>query len=684
MPNRRFWAFSVVLLAAVTAVYSNHFQNEFHFDDFHTVTQNPYIRSLKNLPLIFKSSEAFSVLPANRSYRPLVTATLAFDFWLGRGAKPFFFHLTTFIWYLTQLLAVLALFRRLLRLASDEPWTDYAALFAVAVYGLHPAMAETVNYVIQRGDLYSTLGVAAALAIYVLSPRHRASGVYLIPLALGLLCKPPAAIFPAILFAYVLLFEEWKNPRRLRVALSHCAPSLIVVAALMILTSKMTPATYNPGIVSPHDYIAAQPYVALHYFLMFFAPIALTADSDMTPQTSFFTAEGSAGILFLAALAWGIYASAKKRQTRPIAFGLAWFLLALIPTSVYRLSEVENDHRMFFPFVGLALAVTWVAALTLCNLAPRANPRVLATAAALILAACAFGAHQRNEAWRTEESLWRDVANKSPRNGRGLMNYGLTLMSKGKYPEALDYFQRALQFTPNYATLEINLGIVLGELHRDGDAEAHFHRAIQLAPDDAQTHFFYGRYLKTHGQISQAVSQFLTAIARNRDYLDPRDLLIETYTEQNAWAMAVSLAQDTLNIAPDDVLARSVLQRAATSPALLRNAASPAIPPEDPVSAAEKAAHAAPTADNYLNLSLAYHQAHRYEDCIRAAEEALKLRPGYAEAYNNLAAAYEDLHQWDKAIRAANEALRLKPDFQLARNNLNYSLSQKQAERARQ
>jgi hypothetical protein len=33
-------------------------------------------------------------------------------------------------------------------------------------------MAETVNYVIQRGDLYCTLGCVAALLIYARYPSH--------------------------------------------------------------------------------------------------------------------------------------------------------------------------------------------------------------------------------------------------------------------------------------------------------------------------------------------------------------------------------------------------------------------------------------------------------------------------------------------------------------------------------
>ncbi len=653
----------LLLFAAVLLAYSNHFENGFHFDDFHTVNNNPYIRSLHNAKLFFTDPTTFSVLPANRTYRPLVTLSLAFDYWLGGGLKPLYFHLDTFLWFLAQLALMFFLFRRILHWADARAGqaADIAALFAVALYGLHPAMAETVNYIIQRGDLYSTMLMIASLALYVLHPGSRRFGLYLIPLAIALITKQPAAIFPALLFAYVLLFEQ---PGRPRAAFIACLPSLGVVAAMLWLQTRMMPATFLPGIISTHDYIVTQPWVALHYFLMFFAPVALTADTDQTAFTTIFRPEGIAGLFFLAALVWAIWRTARNSEWRPVSFGLAWFLLSLIPTSVYRLSELENDHRMFLPFVGLALA-SGCAGLLLLKRRPSFRMR-LAAAALLALTACAWGTHQRNRVWRDEESLWRDVANKSPRNGRGLMNYGLTLMAKGHNAEALNYFERAQEFTPNYHILEINLAIVHGELHQDAEAEQHFRRAIQLAPNDEQPAYFYGRWLMTRGRIAEAIGQFQTSIVHNRDYLDPRYALMQIYTEMGMQPVAKSLAADTLQMAPGDALAMRYFRGQGSSQPL-----------PDPIAAAETAVKQAPTAENYLNLSLAYHHAKRFRECIHAAEEALRLRPDFAEAYNNIAAAHEDLGEWDAAIAAAQAAVRIKPDFQLAKNNLAYSESQK-------
>jgi len=90
---------------------------------------------------------------------------------------------------------------------------------------------------------------------------------------------------------------------------------------------------------------------------------ALTVSSDLHVSSSVADPEVLVGFLFLALLLFAIYWTARRPVARPISFGLSWFVLALAPTSLYPLSELENDHRMFFPFVGLVLAVVWAGSL---------------------------------------------------------------------------------------------------------------------------------------------------------------------------------------------------------------------------------------------------------------------------------------------------------------------------------
>ena len=48
------------LLLAVLAAYANHFQNEFHFDDFHTINGNVFLQDLRNVPRFFTDATTSS------------------------------------------------------------------------------------------------------------------------------------------------------------------------------------------------------------------------------------------------------------------------------------------------------------------------------------------------------------------------------------------------------------------------------------------------------------------------------------------------------------------------------------------------------------------------------------------------------------------------------------------------
>jgi tetratricopeptide (TPR) repeat protein len=424
----------------------------------------------------------------------------------------------------------------------------------------------------------------------------------------------------------VLYFERIPG-RNVGRAMLLTLPSLLTGVAAMALQSAMTPKSFTPATISRAAYLLTQPYVLLRYFCTFFLPIHLNVDTDLQPFHTL-TPAALAGLLFLGVLIAAIVLTARREPLRPISFGLLWFLVANIPTSVYTLSEVENDHRMVLPFVGLTLAATWSLTLLMQRLtAPRARTAILA-AGILLLAANVYGTVRRNIVWRSDASLWLDDTLKSPHNGRGLMNYGLTQMALGDYPRALDYFTRALRYTPNYPTLEINLGIVYGALHNSVLAAQHFQRAILLAPADDQPHFYYGRWLAETGDLNAAIPQLREAVRLNPARLPPHELLAQAEAQLHA---------------------QTPRQQA----------------------------------DNLINLSLARYQQQDFPGTIAAARQALQLDPQSALAWNNIAAAEASLTHWDAAIAAADRALQLQPNFQLATNNRAWAVSEKQKSTSR-
>ncbi len=650
MRDRAFLLGTVLVLAAILAVYSSHFENAFHFDDFHTITDNPYVKDVHNIPLLLSDSRTFSVRPEHASYRPLLAVSLAIDYWIGKG-RPLWFQISTFLWFVVQLALMYFLFIAIMDAADPDPSNRWFALFAVALYALHPVSAETVNYIVQRSEIFTSIGVIAGLVLYIRFPARRRFGLYLIPPILGILCKPPGVIFAAILFIYILLFEEIGNPAR---AARRALPALAACSAAGLLVWLMTARTFSPGGGNPISYWLTQTYITWHYFRSFLWPSDLSADSDFSLFNGWSDPHVIFGILFIAALCVLARVAARNLRTRPIAFGISWFLLALLPVALLPLAEVENDHRMYFPFVGLTLAAVWAASVFVSR-----EWRPMALTAGIVLILCGQGTWQRNQIWRTEESLWRDVAQKSPLNGRGLMNYGLTQMAKGDYDAALGSFRRALPLTPNYSLLHINIGIAEAGLHNDSEARQEFNRAIALAPDDSESYYYFARFLSERNDINGAIGLLTSGIQKNPSSMRCRTLLLHLYAQRGSTDRLEALLADSLKIAPNDP---DLLALQNTLPS--------------PQSGSVPAALTPRTAEDFVDLSLNLYRSGRFEESVNAARQALTLRPEYPEAYNNIAAGYNALGRFDEGIQAAREAVRLKPDFQLARNNLAWAISE--------
>ena len=614
----------VLLLVALAAAYANHFHNSFHFDDAHTIVNNASIRELRNIPLFFTDATTFSSLPSNQSYRPLVSTLLAIDVRLG-GLQPFWFHVSIFALFVALTLLVAFVIYRLLDCRGPSSTNRWIALAAAAWYGLHPANADTVNYIIASSEVISTLGVIASFAVYLAFPRVRRSCLYTVPAVIAILAKPTAAIFAVLFAIYRLLFQAETITGRTtgRRALAYFAgigPSFLICGAMLLLVQHMTPHTWVAGAANARNYLITQPYVIFQYLKTFFWPTGLSADYDLNPFATTDDSRFWAGLAFVILFTVCAVVAAVFKRTRVIGFGLLWFLIALLPTSLLPLAEVMNDHRIFLPYVGLVIAAAGAVSLLINRRVAYSRPVEIAALCALALFLCANGyaTFQRNKVWKSEETLWHDVVLKSPRNGRGLMNYGNTLMAKGDFAGALDYFHRAQQFTPQYSFLLINLAIAEDATKQSAAAEEHFKDALRLAPASPDSYTYYARYLLSHSRAEEA-----------RFFL-----------------------RGALELSPTDLTARELI-------AQMDGQASTHSTGETP--------------ESYLALSLQYYHEARYAESIAACRAALVLRPNYAEAWNNIGAAYNKLGRYEEAAAACGEALRLKPDFELARNNLQYA-----------
>ncbi|MGA7991927.1 MAG: tetratricopeptide repeat protein [Thermoanaerobaculia bacterium] len=644
-------------LALFLAAYSNVFGNAFHFDDSHVVVNNLYIRSLSNAGRFFTDVRTVSALPQNQNYRPLVTLSLAVDYFLGHGLSTRVFHLDQLFLFALLGIALFFLYLRIMDRALPSPLNRFLALFAATLFCVHTANTETMNLMHARSEILSALGIVGGFLVYLGTPRLRRFQLHLLPMAAGALAKTPAVLLAPLLFVWEFLVPGPDEPparpfaERLRSAFRAAAPAFVAgIALFWFVEKRMVPPGLNYGGGDRLAYAQTQLWVWLHYLRLFVLPVGLSADTDLGLIPVWYDTRVLAGACAVAALAWVALRCSKIPRAWPVTFGLAWFAIGLLPTSsVIPLAEPLNEHRVFLPYIGLVLSAVWGARLLLAGRARYAKAIVAVCLAAL--ASLALGTHIRNRAWMTDEGLWADVTAKSPGNGRAWMNYGTALMARGNYARARECYERAALRTPDYWTLEINRGILENAMGNAAAAEPHFKRAVELGPGQPDAHYFYATWLVHAGRGPEAREHLETALRLSPGAAPARSLLMDLLAALGDSPGAAALARESLEAEPSNTRAKAYL--AGGFPAEFGAQAT----------SRRQAGITLGQQGDYIASALAY-------------RAALVLEPADADALNNLGWTMGKLGFFPQGVPLLEKAIASRPDYTLARNNLAWVRSQ--------
>lgn len=637
-------AILLIIVVLTTLVYIDHFDNPFFFDDTHTISSNESIQSLDNWSTFFTDAKTFSSLPANRAYRPMITLMNAIDYSWGDGLNAEYFHYHIFFWFVVLICLFFMLVKHIYNKSSFVEnralgGPTFLALFSTAYFALHTTNAETINYICARSDSFSTLCIVISLILYI-NPWTKKYYLYIITMVIGIWTKQTGLMFVPILSLYVVLFEEdtiwtslFSEPRQFFArAFFKVLPAALIGISLFLVNQKLlTPDTTDSTNfqVTVFEYASTQCYVILHYIGNFILPIDLSADPDIKIIKPWYDKRILIGAIVIVGLLYAMYKTAIDKSTRPIAFGLGWFFVALIPTSLVPLFQIANDHRVFFPYIGLFIAVPWFIYSKLIELNITNLNKIVGLLCFFIIGAYAYGITLRNEVWKDSESLWYDVSLKSPTNGRGLMNYGLTQMSEGKYDIAEEYFLKALKYVPNYYVLHINLGVLNSAKNNDQEAEYYFKKALGFNSTAPEAEYYYARYLHRKGKSKEAIPYLKKAIKKSPNHTNSKKLL--------------SLVQGSLGSNLEQI--KDLIKQAEQNPSV----------------------------SVYLKLSNRFYDKGDYKNSVIACLKLLKLDSMNLAAYNNLCASYNQLGQWENGIAACEQALSIDPNYQLAKNNLNWA-----------
>ena len=205
---------------------------------------------------------------------------------------------------------------------------------------------------------------------------------------------------------------------------------------------------------------------------------------------------------------------------------------------------------------------------------------------------------------------------------------GVALRRAERYPEAREAFGQAINFRPANTDARLGLVRVLLEQRELTLAREEAQRVIALDPSLAASHWLLGQIAEREGNREDARRQYVEAVRLKPGSVEMRFALarVELSLGNLTGARSLFEALDREHAGDPDVLFQ--LGRVAYRDERWKDAI-----------ARYRAAIEArkiPTPENWLNLGLAFRAAGERSEARDAYEQALALRPTYAEAMFNL------------------------------------------------
>ena len=485
----------LVLTAIAFAVYGNSLSNSFHYDDAHSILQNPHIRSLDRVWGFFVNSETFSGERTMGMYRPLTQATLALNYAAGKYSPPGY-HLVN---VLLHLLCACVVFQLIRALCGSFAGGALAAL----LFAVHPIHSQAVNYISARAEILAGLGSLLALVFVI---RRASTSSAAIPFGLALLAKSTASVALPIVMLW-----EWSRPRWLR-QWRRVVPFAIlsIVFVIGISFEGFLPRSLAQD-VRPMDTQIGTQLKALPYYLKLLAmPVSLSVEHEFREAKGGVEGAAVGGFLLLISLLIGI--SRIRRWAPRLGFGVGWFLAALSLTFVIPLNVLVSEHRLYVASVGILIAFAVLFSDSQGNVRPHTPLFFAIVIATLLLAALTV---QRNRIWQSELTLWQDAVGKAPMMFRAQSNLALALFEEGDLERARRGFELAIELNPRYSKTWSNLGLVYGRLGRIDEAQHALERALELRPGQPGTLNNLGRFHVENGSVERGKGYLLRAVEEN-------------------------------------------------------------------------------------------------------------------------------------------------------------------------
>ena len=450
-----------LLLTVTVVTYAGVVHGDFQFDDSSTILENPHLDRWSTF-----------IGHLDHMVRPVLYATFLVDRSLyGNSAAGY--HLLNLLLHLGTGLLVY----RILALAVTEE-TRHVPFWTALLFLIHPIQTETVTYISGRAS--GLMAFFYLLALFLSIKRieyeddRRVSRWYLFgavtAFLLSLASKETAITFPLVLLLWDLLIRRLRGASLRAAIRSHHLPFwliLLVVGLAVWRHPRYTAlAQFSVGIRPLWENLLSGLNAVTYALMLFFCPWKQSFDHDLPVLHSLFQWL-LPELLFCGLI---IAALVTARRLPLLTFGVAWFFVQLLPTSLIPRIDLLSERNLYLASIGLLLVVVMIGSRVTQWLAtvlrkPRIAQMTGSLALVVVMGLCLF-TYQRNVLYRDGVLLWSDAVEKSPHKARPHNNLGYAYTLRGDWDRAIEEFRIAARLNPDYALAQQNLRDAY--LHRVG------------------------------------------------------------------------------------------------------------------------------------------------------------------------------------------------------------------------
>lgn len=565
--------------AVILVVWRGALTDEFHFDDYSNIVENPTIRSL--MPL-----DSFA-----RTGRPLGLYSFALSY--------HFHQLDASMYRLTNLVIhavnVMLLFSGILlsagviqrhRETSESGHANSSLIIASGVallWGVHPLTTQAVTNIVQRYESLSAMGYLGAWVgmLLVIRGERKSTGVLWAGLAMillfawvGLLSKEIFATAPLV----ILLFDRLVSAVPFRNVLRQRWLAYLFMLTPYVWFVPSVARWFNPArhssmgfgleSVTWWEYLRTQPEVILHYLKLSVWPTPLCFDYAWRIQQNpvVYYSLGLVILSLIVAALW-LYVTGVSRSDSPTValtqsltgwLMLSFFIILAPSSSFVPIADLCFEHRMYLP-----LAVVLAGLFLLYNVSTRRiataaqNPTVVRLGMTLGFAAIimllGWRTHLRNRDYRDGVVMWTTVVKVRPDNPRAWYALGAEQFRKHQYEDALAHIEKAISLDSSVGYFYSGLGDCLRELNRPEEATQQFLHAIELNPTLARAHNSLGVIRQRNGDWDAAEASF--RIAMKLELPEAPYNLAVVLIDKLEYPEAASLLEQVLADNPESALA---------------------------------------------------------------------------------------------------------------------------------